>query len=98
MIKHNYDETKKPVVRSKPMFQRRINVVSMLWINTEITLIRRWKWNKIQGRIFNVAQRWYNVSVPRWNNVETKLIQFCLNFVPTCTVGTPPLFLSAGRD
>ena len=41
MIKHNYDETKKPVVRSKPIFQRRINVVSMLWINTEITLIQR---------------------------------------------------------
>ena len=45
----------------------------MLWINVEITLIRRWKWNKIRRRIFNVAQRWYNVSARRWNNVETTL-------------------------
>ena len=26
---------------TQPTFQRRINVVSMLWINVEITLIRR---------------------------------------------------------
>ena len=58
---------------SQPTFQRRINVVSTLWINVEITLIRRWKWNKIRRRIFNVAQRWYNVSARRWNNVKTTL-------------------------
>ena len=58
---------------SQPTFQRRINVVSTLWINVEITLIRRWKWNKIRRRIFNVAQRWYNISARRWNNVETTL-------------------------
>ena len=58
---------------SQPTFQRRINVVSTLWINVKITLIRRWKWNKIRRRIFNVAQRWYNVSARRWNNVETTL-------------------------
>ena len=44
---------------------------------------QRWKWNKIRRRIFNVAQRWYNVGVRRWNNVETTLIQLYLNFVPT---------------
>ena len=44
-----------------------------MWINVEITLIRRWKWNKIRRQIFNVAQRWYNVSIQRWNNVETTL-------------------------
>ena len=32
-----------------------------------------WKWNKIRGRIFNVAQRWCNVNVRRWNKVETTL-------------------------
>ena len=26
---------------TQPTFQRRINIVSMLWINVEITLIRR---------------------------------------------------------
>ena len=58
---------------SQPTFQCRINVVSTLWINVEITLIRHWKWNKIRRRIFNVAQPWYNVSARRWNNVETTL-------------------------
>ena len=57
----------------QPTFQPWVNVVSTLWINVEITLIRRWKWNKIRRRIFNVAQRWYNVSARRWNNVETTL-------------------------
>ena len=67
---------------SQPTFQRRINVVSTLWINVEITLIRRWKWNKIRRRIFNVAQLWYNVSArreatskQRWYNVDTTLFQ-----------------------
>ena len=53
---------------SQPTFQRRINVVSTLWINVEIMLIRRWKWNKIRHWIFNVAQRWYNISA---RDVET---------------------------
>ena len=57
----------------RPTFQRRINVVSTLWVNVEITLIRRWKWNKIRRRIFNVVQRWYNVAWNNgaWNNVDT---------------------------
>ena len=72
------------------LFHRWINVVSTLWINVEITLIWRWKWNKIRRRIFNVAQRWYNVSARRWNNVETTLhnvgttlIQRCFNLAST---------------
>ena len=60
-------------VPSQPTFQRQINVVSTMWINVKITLIRRWKWNKIWRRIFNVAKRWYNVSARRWNNIETTL-------------------------
>ena len=75
---------------TQPAFQRWINVVSTLWINVEITLNRRWKWNKIQPRIFNVVQRWYNVSIRRWNNikttlhnVETTLVQRCFNLVLT---------------
>ena len=82
---------------AQPTFQRRINVVSTLWINVEITLILRWKWNKIWRRIFNVAQRWYNISARRWNNVEatlhnvettlhivgTTLIQRCFNLAST---------------
>ena len=58
---------------SQPTFQRWINVALMLWINVEITFIRRWKWNKIRRRIFKVAERWYDVSARRWNNVETTL-------------------------
>ena len=34
----------------QPTFQRLINVIWTLWINIEITLIRRWIWNKIRGR------------------------------------------------
>ena len=81
----------------QPIFQRRINVVSTLWVNVEITLIRRWKWKKIQCRIFNVPQRWYNVSARSWNNAETTLynvettlcnvgstlIQCCFNLAST---------------
>ena len=52
---------------------RHFNVGSTLWTNVEITLNRRWKWNKIRRRIFNVAQCWYNVSARSWNNVETTL-------------------------
>ena len=51
------------VANAQATFQRRINVVSTLWINVEITLIRQWKWNKI----------WCNVIARRWNNVETTL-------------------------
>ena len=71
---------------SQPTFQRRINVVSTLWINVEIALIRRWNWNKIQHGFFNIAQRWYNVKPRCWNNVErtlhnidTTLYQHCFN-------------------
>ena len=60
-----------------------VDFVSTLWITVEITLVRRWKWNKIRRRIFNVAQRWYNVSARRWNNVETALIQRCFNLPST---------------
>ena len=68
---------------TQPTFQRRINVVSTLWINVEITLIWRWKWNKIRRQIFNVAQFWCNVSTWPWNNVGTTLIQRCFNLAST---------------
>ena len=35
--------------------------------------LRESRWNKIRHRIFNVVQRWYNVGVRRWNNVESTL-------------------------
>ena len=54
---------------TQQIFQCQINVVSKLWINVEITLIRSWKWNKIRCRIFNVAQRWCNIVDQRWSNV-----------------------------
>ena len=67
----------------QPTFQHQINFVSTLWINVEITLIRRWKWNKIRCWILNVAQRWHNVGIGQWYNVETTLIQLYLNVVST---------------
>ena len=67
------------------LFQRWINVVWTLWINIGITFIRRWKWNKIRRRIFNVAHCWYNVGVRHWNNVETTLIQLYLDVASACT-------------
>ena len=78
---------------SQPTFQRRINVVSTLWINVEITLIRRWKWNKIQRRIFNVHNvdttsvldvetTLHNVETTL-HNVGTTLIQRCFNLAST---------------
>ena len=84
-------------IRTQPTFQSRINVVWTLSIIVEVTLVRRCKWNKIQRRIFNVAQRCYNVSAWRWNNVEitlhnietmlynvgTTLIQRCFNLAST---------------
>ena len=41
----------------------------MLWINFEMTLIRRWKWIKIRCKFFIVTQCWYKVGPQRWNNV-----------------------------
>ena len=64
---------------AQPTFWRRINVFSTLWITVEITLIWRWKWNKIQSRIFNVAK----VSPRGWNNVEKALCQRCCNVAST---------------
>ena len=78
------------LLASQPIFQRRINVETKLINVVEITLIRRWKWNKIRRRIFNVVQRWCNVSTRRWSNVETTLhnvgttlIQRCFNLAST---------------
>ena len=68
---------------SQPTFLRLINVFQTLWISVEITLIRCWNWNKIQRRIFNIAQRWYNVGVRRWNNVDTTLSCRCFKMVST---------------
>ena len=56
-----------------PTFQPQINVVSTLCITVQITLIRRWKWNKIRSPNLNFAQYWYNVSVQRWSKVKSKL-------------------------
>ena len=61
------------------IFQRRINVVTTLWINVEITLIQHRKWNKVRRRFISVAQRWYNVGLRRWINVKTTLYQRCFN-------------------
>ena len=74
----------KESTKSKPTFQRRINVVSTLWINVGIMLIRRWKWNKTRRRIFNVAQRWDNISARRWNNVETTLHNAGTTLIQRC--------------
>ena len=76
LYKSESDCIKEIHLRIQPTFQRRISVVSTLWINVEIMFILRWKWNKIQRRIFNVTQRWYNVSAWRWNNVKTTLHKF----------------------
>ena len=57
----------------QPAFQCQINIVLRLWMAVEITLIQRWKWNKIWSWIFNVAQRWYNVSVQHRNNIKSTL-------------------------
>ena len=43
------------------------------FVNIEITLTPRWKWNKIRRRIFNVAQHWYNINARRWSKVKTTL-------------------------
>ena len=79
---------------TQPTFQRRINVVSKLWINVEITLTRRSTLSKIRRRIFNVARRCYNVGVRRRENVEATLIQRdCINVASTFSqLQTPTLF------
>ena len=71
---------------TKPTFQRRINVVSMLWIAVEITLLRRWKWKKIRIWIFNVAQHWYNVGVQHWDNVKSTLHNVDATVFQYCTM------------
>ena len=71
-------------LNKQPTSQRRITVVSTLWINIQIMLIRLWKWYKIRRRIFNVAQRWKNVGVRHGNKVETTLIQLYLDVVSAC--------------
>ena len=56
-------------------FQPRVNVVSELKFSIKMTLIQRWKWNKIRRRIFNFTQRWHNV--------ETTLLQLPIDVVST---------------
>ena len=73
-------------LNKQPTIQRQITVVSTLWINVQITLIRRWKWNKIRRRIFSVAQRWKNVGVrlkQGSNNIDTTLPRCCFSVSST---------------
>ena len=63
---------------TQPTIQRRMNLVSTLWINVEITLIRRWKWNKIQRYFQNPTFLKSNLIIniiltPQryWNYIET---------------------------
>ena len=69
------------------MYPANISRSGQRCFNVETTLIRRWKWNKTRRPIFNVAQRWNNVSARRWNNVETMLIQRCFNLASTLIKG-----------
>ena len=76
---------------TQPAFHRRINILSRFWITVETTLIRRWKWNKIRNRTFNVAQQWYNVGVQQWKNVKSMLrntdetvFQYCTTSFQRC--------------
>ena len=64
--------------------RQHFHVGSTWWINVEIRLFRRWKWNKIRRQIFNVGQRWYNVGVRHWHSVETTWIQLYLDVVSRC--------------
>ena len=61
---------------NKNYASQHFNVRSTLWINVEITLIRHWKWKKIQRWIYHIAQRWYNI--------ETTLTLLYLDVVSTC--------------
>ena len=54
---HQCDNINDYLEVTQPIFQPWISIVSTLWINVQMTLIPCWKWNKIRGRIFNVAQR-----------------------------------------
>ena len=83
LVKIKFDYQGKCNGVSQPTFQRRINFVSTLWMNVKKTLIRRWKWSKIQHQIFNVAQRWCNVGARRWNNIETTLCRHCFSAAST---------------
>ena len=76
----------------QPTFQRRINVVSTLWIAVETTLIWRWKWKKIRSLIFNVAWHWYNVGVQHWNNVKSTLHSVDATVFQRCTTSSQHCF------
>ena len=65
VARHGFYFTGSTLCNSLPIPSQHFNVESTLWINLEITLIRRWKWNQIWRRIFNIAQLWYNVSARR---------------------------------
>ena len=65
VARHGFYFTGSTLYNSLPIPSQHFNVESTLWINLEITLIRRWKWNQIWRRIFNIAQLWYNVSARR---------------------------------
>ena len=75
-----------------PTFQRRINIVSTLWITFQIALTRCWKWDQIQSRIFNVAQHWYHVGVQRWNNVKSTLCNVNATVFQRCTLSLQRCF------
>ena len=69
-----------------PTFQCQINVASILQITVQITLILRWKWNKIWNRIFNVPQHWCNVGVQHWKNVKSTLHNVNATVFQCCTM------------
>ena len=73
--------------QTQPTFQRWINVVSTLWINVEITLIRHWKWNGFSTlhntdatSVPDVEAMLHNIET-KLHNVGTTLIQRCFNLV-----------------
>ena len=71
---------------SWPKFQPRVNVVSELKFSIKMTLIQRWKWNKIRRRIFNFAQRWHNVEATLLQlsiDVVSTQSQRCLSYIKT---------------
>ena len=63
--------------RSFDVYQRyetlRWNSIALLLISIQITLIWRWKWNKIQSWAFNVTQHWYDVVIQHWDNAKSML-------------------------
>ena len=72
--------------------QRWMNVVSILQITVQITVIRRWKWSKIGIRVFNAAQYCYNVGVQGCNNVETTLHNVYATVFQHCTMSLQRCF------